>query len=193
MAHRGAHGVEITADRALRNGGIQALPVESVLRLPAVFQDPARLTATMPGVVALNDGTNNMSVNGLAPFTMAWQIEGLEVSNPNHLANAGNIVDRPMPNGGGVNMLTQVLANSAFSMAICRHRMAMRRAACWICGCARAIPTTRNTQFGGLDRFGGHHGRPLVQALRRFLPGQFSVLHGGIIAKNGREFWRRSH
>lgn len=89
------------------------LTVEQALRFPATFQDPARLAATYPGVVVQNDQGNNLIVRGNSPLFNHWRLEGMEITNPNHTANAGTLSDRITQAGGGVNMLSaQVLANS---------------------------------------------------------------------------------
>ncbi len=91
------------------------LPVEQVRRFPATFYDPARLLAAYPGVVGAHDQGNNVSVRGNSPNSLRWRLEGVDIVNPNHLANAGTLSDRPTLSGGGVNMLSaQLLGNSSF-------------------------------------------------------------------------------
>ena len=91
------------------------LSVEETRRFPATFNDPARLTLAYPGVANANDQANNLIIRGNAPGGMLWQLEGLEIVNPNHLSNAGTFSDRPAQNGGGVNILSaQMLGTSTF-------------------------------------------------------------------------------
>lgn len=80
--------------------------VEQGLRYPAMFQDPARLVTGTPGVVAVNDQANHLSVRGTSPNASAWHLEGAEIVSPNHLGNAGTASDLPTLSGGGVNMLS---------------------------------------------------------------------------------------
>ena len=93
--------------------GTRALTVEQGLRYPAMFQDPARLVAGTPGIVAVNDQANHLSVRGTSPNASAWHLEGAEIVSPNHLGNAGTASDLPTLSGGGVNILSaQMLAPS---------------------------------------------------------------------------------
>ena len=110
--------VEVTADpytltRAVP--GIQTITIEEVFRFPATFYDPARLVTLLPGVVGDNDQANGISVRGNSPNMVSWQLEGVEIVNPNHTPNAGTGTDRVTQNGGGVNMLSaQMLSTSQF-------------------------------------------------------------------------------
>jgi hypothetical protein len=95
-------------------GGVQ-LTVEKSLRVPANFFDPLRMAVSTPGVVAMNDQGNVISVKGYSPNAMLWRVQGLDVLNPNHLANAGTLSDRPVSFGGSVSVLSaQVLDNTQF-------------------------------------------------------------------------------
>jgi hypothetical protein len=86
---------------------------EETRRLPATFFDPARTAASFPGVHLANDQANGMVIHGLSPALLQWNIEGVPVLNPNHLANAGTWSDRATLTAGGVNMLSnQVLSTS---------------------------------------------------------------------------------
>lgn len=89
--------------------------IEETQRFPATFYDPARLVRSQPGVIAANDQANLISVHGQSPNHVGWQIEGVEVLNPNHLPNAGRPSDRSTSSGGGVNILSgQLMDNSSF-------------------------------------------------------------------------------
>ncbi|MAT54825.1 MAG: TonB-dependent receptor [Saprospirales bacterium] len=91
------------------------ITVEEQFRFPATYYDPARLAMNFPAVVGLHDGTNLLSVRGNSPTTLRWRLEGLDIVNPNHTANAGTFSDRPTAAGGGVNILSaQLLDNSRF-------------------------------------------------------------------------------
>lgn len=94
---------------------VYTITVEEQFRFPATFFDPARVALSYPGVTGVNDGTNIISVRGNAPGAVKWRLEGVEIVNPNHTANAGTFSDRPTQAGGGVNILSaQLLGTSHF-------------------------------------------------------------------------------
>lgn len=86
-----------------------SIPIEKTLRVPANFFDPVRMLTSYPGVVATNDQANSIVVKGYSPNGILWRLQGLDVINPNHLANAGTFSDKPVANGGGVNVLSAQL------------------------------------------------------------------------------------
>lgn len=89
------------------------ITIEEVKRFPATFFDPARLAMLYPGVTGTNDQANGLSIRGLPPILLQWRLEGIEIVNPNHLSNAGTIIDQPSVAAGGVNILSaQMLDNS---------------------------------------------------------------------------------
>lgn len=95
--------------------GTRSFTVEQSLRYAATFSDPARLVTAYPGVAAVNDQANHISVRGNNPNANKWLIEGMEIVSPNHLSTAGTPNDLPTLSGGGVNMLsTQMLRRSSF-------------------------------------------------------------------------------
>ncbi|SOE22676.1 TonB-dependent Receptor Plug Domain [Spirosomataceae bacterium TFI 002] len=110
--------VKVTAASPNLSGAVtslQSISMEQVMRLPATFYDPARLAFTFPGVANTNDQANGMSIRGNNPNGLQWRLEGLEIVNPNHLANAGTFSDQPAANAGGTNMLSgQMLGNMNF-------------------------------------------------------------------------------
>jgi hypothetical protein len=92
-----------------------SLPIEKVMRMPANFFDPVRMLTSYPGVVAANDQANNIIVKGNSPSGLLWRLNGMDIVNPNHLANAGTFNDKPAANGGGVNILSaQMLDRTNF-------------------------------------------------------------------------------
>lgn len=101
-------GIEVSAPPRGGMDFMDARPftVEQGLRYPAMFQDPARLVTGTPGIVAVNDQANHLSVRGTSPNATAWHVEGAEIVSPNHLGNAGTASDLPTLSGGGVNMLS---------------------------------------------------------------------------------------
>ena len=100
-------------NEALAN--IHTLTVEETFRFPATFYDPARLATFYPGIVVMNDQSNNISIRGNSPNYLRWYLEDIEIVNPNHTNNAGTLTDRSTQSGGGINILSaQMLDNSTF-------------------------------------------------------------------------------
>jgi hypothetical protein len=105
--------VEGTATREV--AGLRSLTIEKSLRVPANFFDPVRVITSYPGVITTNDQNNSIIIRGNSPDGLLWRLNGLDIVNPNHLANAGTFTDRPAANGGGVNILSaQMLGQTDF-------------------------------------------------------------------------------
>lgn len=97
--------------------GQRSLTIEKTLRIPANFFDPVRVVTAYPGVVVANDQGNSIIVRGNSPNGLLWKVNGVDIVNPNHLSNAGTFADKPMANGGGVNILSaQMLDRTDFYM-----------------------------------------------------------------------------
>jgi hypothetical protein len=60
--------------------------------------DPSRMAANFAGEVAGNDSRNDIVVRGNSPNAMLWQMEGVNIPNPNHFGNNFNT-------GGPVSIL----------------------------------------------------------------------------------------
>lgn len=60
--------------------------------------DPSRMAANFAGVVAGNDSRNDIVVRGNSPNAMLWQMEGVNIPNPNHFGSS-------FSTGGPVSML----------------------------------------------------------------------------------------
>ena len=60
-----------------------------------------------------NDQANAISIRGNSPNHMIWQLEGVEIVNPNHTNNAGTFSDRSTQSAGGVNILSAQLLNTS--------------------------------------------------------------------------------
>lgn len=107
-------GVTVSARPAASDTRI-SLPIEKVLRMPANFFDPVRMLSSFPGVMTANDQANNIIIKGSSPSGLLWRLNGMDIVNPNHLANAGTTNDKPTANGGGVNILSaQMLDETSF-------------------------------------------------------------------------------
>lgn len=60
--------------------------------------DPSRMASNFAGVVSGNDSRNDIVVRGNSPNAMLWQLEGVNIPNPNHFGGSFNT-------GGPVSML----------------------------------------------------------------------------------------
>src|SRR5688572_29268567 len=82
--------------------------VEETRKFAAAVNDPARAALSFAGVVSTDDGNNTISIRGNSPYGLLWRMEGVDIPNPNHFANAGT-------SGGGISILSsQLLSNSDF-------------------------------------------------------------------------------
>lgn len=72
--------------------------VDDTKRYAGAIGDPSRMAANFGGVVGGNDSRNDIVVRGNSPAGMLWQLEGLNIPNPNHF---GALVST----GGPVSML----------------------------------------------------------------------------------------
>jgi hypothetical protein len=89
----------------------RAFTVEETQRYAAAVNDPLRMAAAFPGVLAVDDGGNSIIIRGNSPTGLLWKMEGMDIPNPNHFSQAGNT-------GGGISILSaQLLANSDFVTA----------------------------------------------------------------------------
>ena len=82
--------------------------VEEASRYAGGFDDPARLATSFAGVGS-GISNNSIIIRGNAPKYLLWQVEGIEVSAPNHFANLETF------GGGGLTALSSnVMGNSDF-------------------------------------------------------------------------------
>ena len=89
----------------------RAFTVEETQKYAAAVNDPLRMAAAFPGVLAANDGANSIIIRGNSPTGLLWKMEGMDIPNPNHFSDAGN-------SGGGISILSaQLLSNSDFVTA----------------------------------------------------------------------------
>jgi hypothetical protein len=108
--------VTVKASRAPLGGNnpnLLRLTQEETLRFPATFNDPARLATAYAGLSGANDQANHLIIRGQSPLGMHWRLEGLEIINPNHTANAGTFSDRSTLSGGGINAISAQLMEEA--------------------------------------------------------------------------------
>ncbi len=72
--------------------------LDDTKRYAGALGDPSRMAANFAGVVGGDDSRNDIVVRGNSPSGMLWQLEGLNIPNPNHF---GALVST----GGPVSML----------------------------------------------------------------------------------------
>lgn len=67
-----------------------------------------RKVSVMPGIQSADDSRNDLVIRGNSPQSVLWQIEGVNIPNPNHFSFPGT-------SGGPVTIINnRMLANSAF-------------------------------------------------------------------------------
>lgn len=77
-------------------------------RYAGTLGDPARMAGNFAGATNSANGDNDIIVRGNSPRGILWQLEGIEIPNPNHFAVAG-------ASGGAISVLnSNLLANSDF-------------------------------------------------------------------------------
>lgn len=80
-------------------------------RFAGAIGDPSRMITGVAGVASNSDARNDIVVRGNSPSGLLWQIEGVNIPNPNHYGSLGST-------GGPVSMLnSNNLAKSDFIAA----------------------------------------------------------------------------
>lgn len=72
--------------------------VDDTKRYAGALGDPSRMAANFAGVIGGDDSRNDIVVRGNSPTGMLWQLEGLNIPNPNHFGALTST-------GGPVSML----------------------------------------------------------------------------------------
>lgn len=86
----------------------RAFNLEDTKRYAGSLGDPSRMAQNFAGVVGANDSRNDIVVRGNSPAGMLWQMEGMNIPNPNHFGSLSST-------GGPVSMLNNnVLDKSDF-------------------------------------------------------------------------------
>lgn len=81
---------------------------EDTKRYAGSLGDPSRMAANFAGVSGANDSRNDIVVRGNSPAGLLWQMEGLNIPNPNHFGSLSST-------GGPVSILNNnVLEKSDF-------------------------------------------------------------------------------
>lgn len=111
------HEVVVTYNRAKDNTvtnndmtvvSSRSFNIEDTKRYAGSLGDPSRMAANFAGVSGANDARNDIIIRGNAPSGLLWQLEGLNIPNPNHFGALGST-------GGPVSMLNNnVLDKSDF-------------------------------------------------------------------------------
>ena len=66
----------------------RTLRSQDASRYAGGFYDPLRMVANFPGVASGNsDDNNEIVIRGNSPRGLLWRLDGIEIPNPNHLAN----------------------------------------------------------------------------------------------------------
>jgi len=103
-----AHGKKNKALNEMSAVSARAFTVEETQKYAAAINDPLRMSTGFPGVLAAEDGNNDIIIRGNAPTGLLWRMEGVDIPNPNHFSNAAGT-------GGGISILSaQLLSNSDF-------------------------------------------------------------------------------
>ncbi len=62
----------------------RAFNIEDTKKYAGALGDPSRMAQNFAGVSGANDSRNDIVVRGNSPTGMLWQLEGLNIPNPNH-------------------------------------------------------------------------------------------------------------
>jgi len=92
-----------TKDKTVTNNEMttvssRSFNIDDTKKYAGSLGDPSRMAANFAGVIAGNDSRNDIVVRGNSPTGMLWQLEGLNIPNPNHFGAFGGT-------GGPVSML----------------------------------------------------------------------------------------
>lgn len=94
--------VKGSSKRALNNEMVsvsgQSFRAEDASRYAGALGDPSRMVAGFAGVSSSNDSRNDIIVRGNSPYGLLWQIDGIDVPNPNHYGSLSST-------GGPVSIL----------------------------------------------------------------------------------------
>ena len=96
IAKRSENKLVTNNEMALISG--RSFNVDDTKRYAGALGDPARMAANFAGVIAGNDSRNDIVVRGNSPSGMVWQMEGLNIPNPNHFGSLTSM-------GGPVSIL----------------------------------------------------------------------------------------
>ncbi|MGF7080280.1 TonB-dependent receptor [Mucilaginibacter sp. UYCu711] len=72
--------------------------IDDTKRYAGALGDPSRMVSSFAGVSSANDGRNDIIVRGNSPAGVLWQLEGIDIPNPNHYGSLSST-------GGAVTLL----------------------------------------------------------------------------------------
>ncbi len=100
-------GSEVTNEFSSVSG--RSFTPEETQRFAGSINDPGRMALSLPGTqISTQDNENTIVVRANSPIGLSWRLEGIEIPNPNHFAEAGG-------SGGGISALSiYVLGSSDF-------------------------------------------------------------------------------
>ncbi len=82
--------------------------IEETNRYAGSRGEPSRMASNFAGVQGADDSRNDIVIRGNSPLGVLWQMEGINIPNPNHFSIAGST-------GGPVSIINnKILANSEF-------------------------------------------------------------------------------
>ena len=87
--------------------------IEETSKYAGSLGDPSRMAANFAGVASGNDSRNDIVVRGNSPTGMLWQLEGLNIPNPNHFG-ALNTTGGPVGILNNNNLAKSDFLTSAF-------------------------------------------------------------------------------
>lgn len=89
---------KISTNNEMSTVSSRSFNLEDTKKYAGALGDPSRMAANFAGVVGANDSRNDIVVRGNSPQGMLWQMEGLNIPNPNHFGALTST-------GGPVSML----------------------------------------------------------------------------------------
>lgn len=84
-----ATGNKSTSVNTMATLSSRTFSIEETQRYAGARNDVARMAINYAGVSAGNDATNEITIRGNSPNGLLWQLEGVEISNPNHFGFMG--------------------------------------------------------------------------------------------------------
>ncbi len=89
---------KLSTNNEMSTVSARSFNLEDTKKYAGALGDPSRMAANFAGVSGANDSRNDIVVRGNSPEGMLWQMEGLNIPNPNHFGALAST-------GGPVSML----------------------------------------------------------------------------------------
>ncbi len=87
-----------TTNNEMASVSARSFNIEDTKKYAGALGDPSRMAQNFAGVIGANDSRNDIVVRGNSPNGMLWQMEGLNMPNPNHFGSINST-------GGPVSIL----------------------------------------------------------------------------------------